>query len=695
MLNDLNKYNRPYFGSMTANFGMGANQNAVNMTNPAMGAQIDGQVLKEATEDNFIGNRINAYGEIDQLTQLGLTLPVAVAINAGMDKYLKLYDGEYSKSLAGKIGNFGDKVSDFVGNSPVGKFFKSANNKISPYLKKYIYDKSAIIRAFDKTPSKPELEFVKNQMDMAREMSIKEYFNAADEFFKPIKSAKDLDSIGASATDIERIEGLMKSAANKSDKVKILLEEQFKLLNPKATAQEISDFAASANKEEIIKELKAKFLKWKDFSEYEVAKKNPLKARPQVLKNLEQMVNKNAFARIDWSDKNILTRLKGELTGRKMPFQRIYNIITSSMGAENTMHKSALGRMLNKWVNLTAEGLTGRMFNGKISTIIQAFFLAEALMMASKQEGAGNKFKSFMERMTELAGFFIFIGPSIKLMHKIGGLQYSGMTPDQVNTYREALKEFNKKVMNKGFANKAEYKTAREALKSQFRPKTRNPFVWAGRKIADMVTVGLEQVRPYTKFEQKAVNLNPAKILENPKQYFKNVLYRLKDVACNPKYWLKQMAGYPVRFLLPLMLILPFFNKIAVKCCHKIFGKPEYSLLDQEKYEKEQEKLKEMQEAIKAQQQTQQPTTQNGPINTNIPQIKPKNPDSYESDSNLIKIKMNGGNVNERNGEPVRTYIPSPEGVVIQNQQDTSALDKAFADADKAEQEIQGILKIR
>ena len=41
--------------------------------------------------------------------------------------------------------------------------------------------------------------------------------------------------------------------------------------------------------------------------------------------------------------------------------------------------------------------------------------------------------------------------------------------------------------------------------------------------------------------------------------------------------------------------------------------------------------------------------------------------------------------------EPVRTYIPSPVGMVKKSI-DTSGLDSALAEADRAEQYIQGVL---
>ncbi|MBR1424227.1 hypothetical protein IJ579_01540 [bacterium] len=707
MLNNLNRYNnRPAFGSMTANFGMNPPQANTQVTNPAMGAvPMDGeygQAIVEAASDNFIGNRIKAYDEVDRIQQFELAVPVVVAMNAAMDKYLKLYDGNYAKSLPGRIGEFGDRISEFFTENPIAKFFKPAGRKIKDLSHRYIYNNSGILRSLNETPSEPELKMVKHQMHMGKGSALSQCVETWEKFLEPLKSARDLDALGADAATITRVENLLKTASSAEQKASILLGEQFRLLNPGATATEIANFLNDANREIILKELKAKALGLADLAELEAIKKAPQEYYSRIIECLEN-TNKKFFARIDWSDKNLFTKFNGFLTGRKLSFQQVKNIIISSAGKENTVQRTALGRTLTKWVNLVTEGATNRLYAGKMAAFIQAFFLAEALIMANKQETTGDKIKSAAERITELIGFFVFMPPSIKLMHKIGGLQYSGMTPDQVRIYREAVKEFNQKVMSGALKDKALYKAEREILRGKFRPKTRNPITWLGRKVGDIITVGLEQVRPYTCFTHKEVSLST--IFSNPfsksawGSFFKAIPHRLKDFICNPKYWTKQMLGWPMRFALPMLIIMPFFNKLAVKACHAIVGKPKYSILDQSKFEREQEQ---------AQNPVQTPTQTPA-----IPQI-PRDPNSYNSDTNLIKIhSQNGFKYPEKNtitettektqetikdpkkaddSEPIRTYIPDPTNVVAKENTDTSAFDKAMADADRAEKEIQSIM---
>lgn len=699
MLDNLDKLNKPQFGNATANFGMTSTQGGTQYT-PAMQAEINTDMLKQTANDNFIAKRITAFDEVDPMQQMGLAIPVWAAMNLAMDKYLKHCGGEYNKSIPGKIGNFGDRISGFFTNNPVARGIENVLGKGKNLGKKYIYDNSGLLRAFDTTSSQPELQMVKHQFEGIKGMVATDCGPAWEAFIKPLKSAKDLDCLGATKADIQRVEALIKNAVTAEEKSLILQAEEFRLLNPTASDKLIRNFkynASPARRAAILEELKIKAMGFADRAEYELIKSEPIKYSDRILQILSK-AKKNMYARIDWSDANISKKVQGNLFGRKVTFQELFNKIQSSQGSKNLMHNSRLGRFLAKASNQVMEGATSRISGGKLMAFMQAYFLAEALIKANRQETTGDKLKSAAERITELIGFFVFMPPSIKLMHKIGGLQYSGMTPQQVEAYRQAVKEFNEKVVNLGFANKKEYKAARKALRAQFRPKTRNPFVWAARKCADIITVGLEQVRPYTRFKQKQVDLNIMNIMKSPKQYFKNILPRLKDFACNPKYWLKQMAGYPVRFLLPMMIFIPFFNKIAVKGCHAVFGKPKYSILDESKAEEQNQKLEEQQKLqaqLAAQPQQIAPAQLvNGVSTTNM-----LNKYKAEQASRAAQISHTGKLIpdkekpqkQEEPNEPVKKYIPSPEGVKIV-QKSSSEVDLALKRADEAEKQAIKVL---
>ena len=165
------------------------------------------------------------------------------------------------------------------------------------------------------------------------------------------------------------------------------------------------------------------------------------------------------------------------------------------------------------------------------------------------------------------------------------------------------------------------------------------------------------------------------------------------------------LLGVPLRVYIAMGMVSPFLAKFTTQLTHKIFGKPTNSVLDEDK---------EPQEL----QQPQQNQTQD-----NIQQIQKhtfnhRNPNEYSSDTNLIKMRANGQatGVNGVNGtqqtqqtaqsnakqepkdnkteqEPVRTYIPSPVGMVPQGP-DMSAYNQAIAQVDAAEQYAQSVLKM-
>ena len=219
-------------------------------------------------------------------------------------------------------------------------------------------------------------------------------------------------------------------------------------------------------------------------------------------------------------------------------------------------------------------------------------------------------------------------------------------------------------------------KQNKKAIKAM-RPKTHNPLVWACRKVGDIITVGLEQFRPYTKHKVEKVDLTITNIMKNPKQYFKDIPKRLADFCRNPKYWLKQMAGYPVRFAIPLIVILPFFNKYLVKGVNAIIGKPKEGLADESKYEEQ----KEQAEALAAQQAQQQQlaaaqmaalanTAKVQPASQSKPAYNQNGQISHTGNASTQELKSNSAakaSTEKQVADKIdtATYIPSSEPVKI------------------------------
>ena len=167
------------------------------------------------------------------------------------------------------------------------------------------------------------------------------------------------------------------------------------------------------------------------------------------------------------------------------------------------------------------------------------------------------------------------------------------------------------------------------------------------------------------------------------------------------------MAGYPVRFALPMFIILPFFNKYLVKGVNAIFGKPKEGLADESKYEEQ----KEQAEALAQQKQLMQDpeyqkrlmaaaAMQSQQIPAQSQPVQPSMQGNFNKLSQITYTGRNQGNeVSEKqkdvtskpdNGlnaeEDDTTYIPSTAPVQVTNQDTISkATEKALKKLDYLE----------
>ena len=312
-----------------------------------------------------------------------------------------------------------------------------------------------------------------------------------------------------------------------------------------------------------------------------------------------------------------------------------------------------------------------------------------------KPKGVSEKVKTFAERFTEMIAFFVAMPFAIQLMHRIGGLQYAGMTKEQVEAYRKALKVHNDTAMAGLFKDKAAWKASKDNLKQMLNAGVKNPITKLFKRIGRTVTVGLEQIRPYDKKDIADI------AADGTKTYRKGIMSKIKDLFRHPKFGIKQMAGYPMRIILGMMIILPFLSKIAVKGCHLLFGKPKNSILDEGK-EKPQEQIQNAQQTQlppQLQQQGQLTQNQMQQTTTTTTQQGTQSPtnllNKYKNNTTTTVTPQKESN-NQSNNEPVRTYIPSPMGVQLTNKtgEDLTAANDALHRADIAEQEALKTLKM-
>lgn len=680
-----------------------------------MQAGVNPELLKENVQDTYVANRVTNTTDDPKgmLWTAGLTIPAWYAIAKGMDKYAEKCRGDYEKTIPGKIGAWGDRVSETLGKNSFVQAIGNAYKSFKKFVRTKIVDKSRILRAFCDTPSKPELSMVRDQARGMLGFCATDWDQVVENFIRETHHVDDLAAYGAKASEIEAYKARI-SKLPKAQQAAELQRAEFELLKKYSrggnsfVSKSLAEFSAldAASRSKLLKDAKAFEFGLKDFAEFELIKKN----RPDYLHRIMESThnaNRNMFSIAYEAKPTLWGRFKRFLFGRKVYGSEFANKMASSIGNETLtpemakalkdtgldtkVPKSAFGKFIAKYNNIVLEGATNRVAGGKLIAIMQAWFLAEAIYKSAKAEGgAGEKAKTFAERFTELVAMFACIPPAIMLMHKVGGLQYAGMSKQEVEAFRKHLAEFNEKVMA-GKMSKAEYKAGKKALRKELKAGVKNPFTNLCKRIGRIVSVGLEQIRPY----QATASTR------------KTVMEKIKDMFKSPghfKFGFKQMAGYPMRIILGMMVIMPFFSKLAVKGCHKIFGKPKHSLLDEDKEPKpeaqQQANIPQQLQNPQAVQQTQQAANQTLP---NGRTYVPSSQGVLElqkgiSQTNLLNKYKNGqvpsSQTKPNNNEPLRNYIPSPIGVQLNQGEDMTEADKAMRRAEIAEQQALQTLKM-
>lgn len=679
------------------------------------------ELLKQNIQDSYVGSRVTETTDDPKgmLYTAGIAVPTWFAISQGMDYFAKKSRGEYEGTVQHKIGKFGDNVSNYVTESKLGKsdfahYVSRQYNSFKRFFRTKVVDNSRILRAFVDTPSLPELDMVKGQANGMWGMQLFDYPQHGEQFVKPLKHVEDLDCYGAKEADIKKFKDLIDKAKTPEAKAKILQEAEAEtiLRNSRRglSASEINSELASfkslstADKALKLKDMKAYEWGYKSFADMENIVKH---AQDNLAKILEATNNANRkmFARIWGSNSSSVGRAKTKLIGREVYASETANKLAAELGNVNLKEhpelakvlrdtgldkkipKTVFGKGLTKYFHMITEGATNRVAGGKLVAIMQAGYLADVIYKTAKTDGGfSEKTKSFAERFTEMVSFFVCMPFALKLMHRIGGLQYAGMNKNQVEAYRKALNAHNEKAMAGGFKDKAAWKESVKKLKEMRNAGVKNPITKLFKRAGRIVTVGLEQIRPYDK---KAVVRS-------------GIWDKIKDLGRHRKFGIKQMAGYPMRIALGMMILLPMFNKIAIKGSHLIFGKPKHSVLDEGKEEETAKQAKEQQAKQMQAQQAAQLNPQNSvsQIQTSQTLNQQSFQNGSQSNSNLLnKYKNNNQSTtttttttttvnktdDKKANEPIRTYIPSPLGVQLQSNEDLSAADAAMRRAENAE----------
>ena len=739
---------------------------------PAMQAGLDAEAIKEKAQDSYVANRAGEFEEIDPLKLWAVGLPAWYVTAQGMDLFAKASRGtDYSKTIQGKIGKFGDKVSDIITENKVaksgpmqtlGRWVKSAKN----WVVKQAFDHSAILRGM-KTPTSPELEFVKSQAKGMRGFILYDYPQVAENFIdRSIHSVKDLDMFGADKAFIDAKQALINGGSSAKE---VIERAQFELLSKNKSPEIIDRFMklSPERRAEALKNMKARALGYNNLKHFNSVKDDIINNIDDVIKACDK-ANPNMYSKVWTSDKNWWTKFKGHIMGRRVYMSEFRNKLISAIGKMpdgTPTQKTKLGRFLPKLTNYFLEGATNRVAGGKFVALMNATLLADVIIRTATAD-KGDKFQTFTERLAEMVGFFIFSPIALKLVHIFGGAQYAGISEktfvnllkkldakkakmsvesynaakevilkaqnaaksgkNMTEAYREAFKFFNDKATAAKYASKGEYKAAKKALSGILKGDTWNPITKLVKKLARIVTVGIEQPAAY---RTKALHLEP-------KFGFKKVGQMLLDAFKHPKYWLKQGLGYPVRIIAVMMMVMPFLNNLGVKFTHMIFGRPSKSILDKESDKpaenpngmtpQQQAELEKYIADLKHQQAVNnmvkpdlsRPTNLINMATNGHPYVEQPTPQAkpdLSRPTNLLNMASHGQmyenkltpkpveqpeqkeeKKKDEELEPVRTYVPSSAPVNLAGvKEDTSAVDAALKKSDAVERQAMETLSMK
>ena len=663
-----------------------------NYTQPPMQGTGSEQI-RQSVDNSYLANRAKASGDATPEQLLPFWLASWYGLGQLMDKFNPLCRGEYKDSILGKIGGWGDKVST---ETRVGRGIENGlqwiDNKTTALAKK-----NKIVNALKNYSTRPEWSFAKTPGAGVHGFLATDTEQLFENFLNPLTNRQvksPLFGIPLSAKSNyyqgleqygnitqQEINNFVKSLKGKTfaEKTLALQKKELELLGANADiVAKIEGKTGLKGLEKLAKSLKVKKLGFKSIREFNELKGNFLDNPDKIMKALENADKKIKFSVWRGND-NILGKIKSHLIGRIATPQEYLNKYKAVLGKGNT---SRLGRFLPASLGWLTEGTTSRFAGGKLAVAMQSYFLADMLYHTIKAP-KGEKTKTFAERFVNDFTYFMAMTFGIKAMHKVGGLKYLGIKDKAgIEAYRKGIEAFKAKHAAGLLNNKKAYKFAQKRLDVLLgKQNVKGFFNKLFFKVGKLINLGNERIPAYKSTSK--YNLN----------------------------WLRKCAngnilGVPLRFAIPMLVISPFLAKLTTKTVHKIFGKPTNSVLDEDKEPEE----------VKTAQQTQ-PQNNNIPM-VNKPQQPPRNPNQY-ADSNLIKQRINAingqqqvNNVNPQQAtpnatnpnvaqptkeneekEPVRTYIPSPVGMVPQTP-DMSGINQAMSQADAAEKYANSVLKM-
>ena len=631
--------------------------------------------------------------------------PIAVLLTwlgmgYGLDKYSEACGGKYETSLVKKAANLGDKIQEsaFVQSKPVQTvlgWFGSAKRGGGK-----IVENSAILRGMRDTHSMPEWGFVKQQMFNQKQEIVQDFIKIADALKLDISGSAQLKDIGLDKAEKE------------------FLKKEFNV----SKISQISQEETAVNK--IL--LRRLGLEQKQIDKILTQSKDPTGATKKAIldamgldaakiKNIKEDMFGKYIPEVEKATEKVggKVRIGGGHYGWMGPFTKPFERTIGCDEIHNKLYslgkgaKTATGRFMSKLMQMTHGALTFRQ--GKLASLLFiAPLLVEVGVNTSKAD-KDQKVGTAVGGLFESTSWIITWPIAARLLHVFGGAQYAGMSKEQVEEYRNVLKEFNDRtklttkvdgveVENKNaFKTFEEYKEAKKIAKEKLK-KLRNV---EGQNI---FTRGVRKLTRFFMMDLETLNGSRCG------NFFQNVRTRFPN-------WVRNTGGVPMRVGMFAALAVGVFDGTISKIIEKIFGKSYDSMkVDERKDEKKAQKqylFDDLNERLyKAQMEKQNGAQNNNKKNVSmkassapfVQNFEHKNIDNYTyvpsskniiphdkseekldnytyipSQDNIIKEDINSANGIKR------SYIPSQEAANIQKNFDNSGLDKALQKADRVE----------
>lgn len=391
--------------------------------------------LKQKTDEN---PAVQAAQDTQQDPKVLLgALGYWVLLRAIMKPVNKAMSGEYKDTFLGKVGSFGDKVSQTLhldkistGSSKFGTW--AANNRFLKYFTKDY-----------KTASKNSLA-----------------------------AAMEKGTMGELAQDSTQVlEAYVKSKGTQANLTR--MAESLKEAVPES-AEDIIAFCK-----------KHKVDLCKEFSLDDLTKfmKNPIDNVDDIIKSLKK------------ADPNEFVKFGKPLVGRKVYLSELANKLSAITGEGSA---TGLGKALSKGTLRTLEGLTNGTAGGPLAIFMQAFSFAQATKAAINAP-KGEKVSTFMENVTNDLGYYLVGASALNVFHRVAGNKYRGMTKETIKDYKEWIKFTNTEAAA-GRITKAELKDAKQIAKEML-TKNLDLKWWEKpiKAMGKVLSVGLDSFDPIIK----------------------------------------------------------------------------------------------------------------------------------------------------------------------------------------------------